>query len=206
MQSEIEAKFLDADHDEARRKMAELGGTCEQPMRNLRRVVIETPELRAKNAFVRIRDEGHRVTMTYKQFDELSIDGAKEIETTVGDFETAVALLGAAGLPYRSFQESKRETWELEGCEVVLDEWPWLKPYVEIEGASEDAVRRVAERLGYSWDAAIYGDVMAAYRAEYPHLSDKDTVGNIGEVRFGNPLPALLEQRQRRSAVRTHAD
>jgi hypothetical protein len=47
--------------------------------------------------------------------------------------------------------------------------------------------------LGFSWDKAVFGDVMAAYRAQYPHLTDKDTVGNIAEVKFGNPLPDLLK-------------
>lgn len=192
MKSEIEAKFLNINLDDVRVKLNKAGAKLEQPMRLMRRVTIETPELAAKDAFVRVRDEGHRVTMTYKQFDSLSVDGAKEIETTVSSFDDTVALLGAAGLPYRSFQESKRENWTLDGCEVVLDEWPWLKPYIEIEGGSEKQLRSVAEKLGFNWASAVFGDVMVAYRAEYPHLTEKDTVGRIKEVKFGDPLPDLL--------------
>lgn len=43
--------------------------------------------MKAKGAFARVRDEGYRVVMTYKQFDDLSIDGAKEIEIVVDDFD-----------------------------------------------------------------------------------------------------------------------
>lgn len=193
MQSEIEAKFLNVQHDEIRAKLTELGATCVQPMRLMRRVTIENDRLVEKNAFVRVRDEGDRVTMTYKQFDSLSVDGAKEIEIVVSDFDTAVQLLDAAGLPSQSFQESKRETWQLGEVEIVLDEWPWLKPYIEIEAGSEVLVQDTAKRLGFDWSEAAFGDVMVAYRAEYPHLQPPSTVGRVESVKFGDPVPDLLK-------------
>jgi len=193
MKSEIEVKFLNVNHDEIRSKLRELGAECERPMRLLRRVTIETPELLAKNGFIRVRDEGHRVTVTYKQFDSLSVDGAKEIEIIVNNFEDTVALFDAAGLGHSSFQESKRETWKLGTTEIVLDEWPWLKPYIEIEGESEDELRGVAMKLGLDWTNAAFGDVMVAYRAQYPYLTDRQTVGRIPEVKFSDPLPDLLK-------------
>lgn len=192
MQSEIEAKFLNVNHDDIRQRLTELGGICEQPMRMMRRVTIETSDLVQKNAYVRIRDEGHRVTMTYKQFNELSIDGAKEIEIIVSSFENALLLLDAAGLPAQSYQESKRETWQLGSAEVVLDEWPWLAPYIEIEATDESIVKSAAGQLGFDWENAVFGDVMTAYRAQYPHLSETDTVGRIPEVKFDDPLPGMF--------------
>lgn len=194
MNTEIEAKFLEVNHDEIRAKLREADAVCEQPMRLMRRVTIETPELIAKNAFVRVRDEGHRVTMTYKQFDEMSLTGAKEIEIIVNDFEQAVKLLGEAGLRYKSFQESKRETWRLDAAEIVLDEWPWLKPYIEIEGESEGVVKETAKKLGLSWENAVFGDVMAAYFAQYPHTPKGSTVGRIDSVKFGDPLPDMFKK------------
>ncbi len=50
---------------------------------------------------------------------------------------------------------------------------------------------KVAERLGFEWQEAVFGDVMAAYRAQYPNLKQTDTVGNIQNVRFSDPLPLL---------------
>lgn len=195
MKSEIEVKYLNIDHDDLRVKLKAAGGNCEQPMRLMRRVTIETVDLIQRNAYLRIRDEGNRVTMTYKQFDELSIDGAKEIEIEVGDFEQALALLAAAGLPYQSFQESKRETWQLDGCEIVLDEWPWLNPYIEIEGESAKDIHAVSDKLGFSMENAVFGDVMVAYRAQYPHLTENETVGRLKEVKFDDPLPDMLKNK-----------
>ncbi len=194
MKAEIEVKFLDVSFDDIRAKLKELGGVCEQPMRLMRRVAIHNDYMRiGKDAFLRVRDEGYRVTLTYKQFDELSVDGAKEIEVEVNDYDTTVALLEQTGLRAHTSQETKRETWRLSGAEVMLDEWPWLKPYIEIEGESEAILRDIAAKLGFDWKYAVFGDVMAAYRAEYSHLTVKDTVGSIPEVKFGDPLPDLLK-------------
>lgn len=195
MNAEIEAKFLDANFDELRAKLTEAGAECHQPMRQMRRAIIETSALRAQDSFLRIRDEGDKTTLTFKRVEADTVDGTKEIEVTVSDFDTTAALLAEAGLPYTSLQESKRETWQLNGVEIVLDEWPWLKPYIEIEGESEAAVRQTAEKLGFDWGNAVFGGVMAAYRADYPHISDTDTVANLKEVKFGDPLPELFAAR-----------
>jgi len=193
MKSEIEVKFLDVDFDGIRQRLEAAGAVCEQPMRLMRRVIIETPEMKAKNGYLRVRDEGDKTTVTYKQFDALSVDGAKEIEFVASDFDAAVSLLDASGLRYRSFQESRRETWHMDDCEVVLDEWPWLKPYIEIEGDNEGSLKKSAESLGLDWSNAVFGDVMVAYRAQYPHVGEHDTVGDIAEVRFEAPLPDLFK-------------
>ena len=193
MTTEYEAKFLNINIDDIRRRLQDLGATLEKPMRLMRRVTIDTDELKKKDAFIRVRDEGDRVTITYKQFDSLSVEGAKEHEIIVSDFDEAVALLAAAGLPHRSFQESKRKTWMYGDVEIVIDEWPWLNSYIEVEAGSADEVKDAAEALGFNWSEAVFGDVMAAYRVQYPHLSEKDTVGNIPEVKFGDPLPKLLK-------------
>ena len=193
MITEIEVKFVKVEHDTIRQKLIKLGATCVSPMRLMRRVIIETPELIRKNGYVRVRDEGDKTTITYKQFDELSVDGAKEIEVTVSDFQKTIDLFHELGLSYKSYQESKRETWSLNDTEIVLDVWPWLNEYIEIEGVNEKALRDTASMLGLNWDEAIFGDVMVAYRAQYPHLSDSDTVANLATVKFGDPLPEFLK-------------
>jgi adenylate cyclase class 2 len=98
----------------------------------------------------------------------------------------------ASGLAVRSMQESKRETWKIDGVEIVLDEWPWLNPYIEIEADDESFIKKVAADLGFNWDQAVFGDVMVAYRAQYPHLNLNDSVGKIQEVRFNDPMQINL--------------
>ena len=194
MNDEIEVKFVNIDHDTIRNELESIGAVLEQPMRLMKRVTIDSNDMRSKNAFVRVRDQGDKVTLTYKQFDELSLNGAKEIEITVNDFDETIKLLAAAGLPHGSFQETKRETWRLGSTEIVLDVWPWLNPYIEIEGASEQDVKSVAALLNLDWSKAVFGDVMEAYRVQYPNIGPDDTVGKVPVVKFGDPLPDFLKK------------
>ena len=195
MQTEIEAKFLRVDPDDIRRRLKEVGATCKQPMMLMRRVIFDNDYLKPKNAFVRVRDEGHRVAMTYKQYDEMSLTGAKEIEFSVSDYDAAVAFLEAVDVRAKSIQEARREIWELDTVEVVIDEWPWIDPFIEIEGPSEKEVKEAAKKLDFDWKDAAFGDIMTAYRAQYPGTgtTPKDMVYNLSNVRFEDVVPEILK-------------
>lgn len=196
MITEVEVKFLHTNHDQVRSKLKELGADCVTPMRLMRRVIMDFPDgkLHQKRGYVRIRDEGDKISLTYKQFDDLSIDGAKEIEVIVNEFSTCVHLCETLGLVQKSMQESKRETWKLDTTEIVLDEWPWLDPYIEIESTSEEDVRHTASLMGFEWDNAVFGDVMVAYKEQYPNHAKNASLSKIKEVRFNTPLPAMFAQ------------
>ena len=82
MKTEIEVKFINVNHDDLRIKLRELGATCEHPMRDMRRAIFATPEMdEQRNAYIRVRDEGDKVTVTYKHFAELSLTGAADAGT-----------------------------------------------------------------------------------------------------------------------------
>lgn len=188
MKTEIEVKFLDVDIEEIREKLRAAGAILEQPMRLMRRVLFETEEMNQRQAYLRLRDEGDKISLTFKQFEENSLTGAKERETTVGDFDTTVAILEEFDIRYHTFQESKRETWKYGDVEVVIDEWPWIKPYIEIEAGSEDAVRTAAAELGFDWKDAVFGSVDVIYSLEYPDMTVRGVI-DIKEVRFSDPVP-----------------
>lgn len=191
MKTEIEVKFCDIDLDGTREILARAGAVCEQPMRLMRRIIIETETLARRHGFVRVRDEGNRTTLTYKQFDEASLTGAREIEVTVSDFDATVALLEQVDLVHKSFQESRRETWKLGDVEVVIDEWPHLNAYIEIEGESEEGVKRAAEKLGFGWADAVFGSVTEVYQHQYPNGSARELV-NMPRIAFDEPLPEVI--------------
>jgi adenylate cyclase class 2 len=198
MNTEIEVKFLHINHEEIRTRLKDAGFECVTPMRLMRRAIIDYADRRLQvgtpNSYIRVRDEGDKVTLTYKQFAALSIDGAQEIEVVTSSFEDTVKIFTQVGLEVVSLQESKRETWKSDTCEVMLDEWPWLDPYIEIEAATETEVKEVASKLGLDWSIAKFGDVMVAYRDQYPYLNEAQTVGKVPEVLFDVPLPDLLKE------------
>lgn len=189
MQTEIEVKFLDVDFEKMRAKLNELGAHLEQPMRLMRRSLIEEPHHAAVHGFIRIRDEGDKITMTYKQRDDVTaLHGTKEIEVEVSDFDATVSLLEAAGWPPVTYQESRRETWRLGEAEIVLDEWPWIPAYIEVEAPSEEIVRETSEKLGFKWSDAVIGSIDYIYQRDFPNMSVRGVI-DIKEARFGDPVP-----------------
>lgn len=190
METEIEVKFCDINIDEMRSKLKSAGAICEIPMRLMRRVTFDSEFMQdGKDGFLRVRDEGDKVTMTYKQFDDSSLSGTKEIEVVVSNFDDAVAILASSGLSDTSTQESRRETWKLDDVEVVIDEWPWIEPYIEIEGGSEQAVESVANKLGFDMNDGVFGGVDKVYKQKYDMLNGVRGVIDIKAARFGDPIP-----------------
>lgn len=192
MDVEIEAKFTKVNHDTLREKLKNIGGTCERPLTLMKRVVYH-PNDDSLDAYFRVRDEGDRVTMTYKQFDDASsIHGVKEIETVVGDYDATVAILDRTGMSRETYQETRREVWRLDDVEIMLDEWPWVEPFVEIEGPTEEAVRAVSEKFGFDWSMAVYGGVASVYVEKYKNMG-KDAHVIINRrtpvIRFEDPVP-----------------
>jgi adenylate cyclase class 2 len=189
MKTEIEVKFLNIDIDEMREKLRKLGGVCEQPMRLMRRHVFHlvTP---SETAFVRVRDEGDKATMTFKRFEgDDGLHAAKEAEVEVSDFETAARILEESGLRSKSYQETKRETWHIAEVEIMIDEWPWAPPFVEIEGPSEEVVRKVAADLGLDWKDAAFGGVASVYKKLYPSITSDVIVNDFPSYNFDDPVP-----------------
>jgi len=198
MPTEIEVKFLKVDIDDIRARLKAAGAELEHPMRLMRRDQFDHADERyTKGNFferLRIRDEGDKLTITYKK----KLSGSEypiELETTIGSYETAKQLLTAVGLHSFSYQESKRETWQLDDVEVVIDEWPWLNPYIEIEGPNEEGIKTATAKLGFDWADAAYGSVDTAYMAQYPKMAKQDSIGFVPEVKFDAPLPDYLKER-----------
>ena len=197
MASEIESKFLNIDHDDIRAKLEAAGATLEEPMRLMRRQLFDFPDGRlhaANHGRLRIRDEGSSVTFTFKTRGDGKY--AQEFETTVSSYAATAEILEAIGLLPYTTQQSKRETWQLDDVEVVLDVWPWVSPYLEIEGPSEAAIQSGASKLGLDWAAAVFGSADAAYRAQYPGMTAEDTVGHVSDLRFDGPMPQWFIDRQ----------
>lgn len=196
MKTEIEVKFCQVDMDDVRSRLGEAGATLVQPMRVMRRQVFYLVD-RTKDAYLRVRDEGDKATMTYKEFDGANgLHSAQEIEIVVSSFEDAIAIQKQAGLVPKSYQETRRETWHMtDGTEVVIDEWPWLKPFIEIEGESEVAVRTTAAALGFDWSQAVFGAATEAYRQQYNYLPKDFIMDDVAEIKFELPLPERLQEK-----------
>lgn len=198
MQTEIEAKFLGINREVMRAKLRALGAVCKVPRRTMRRKVYDYPDERLDRigAWVRVRDEGTVVTVSYKQQQSRGLHGTKEVILTVDGFDAADQFLMALGLVQKAYQETKRESWQLGEVHVDLDEWPWIRPYMEIEGPSERSVRTVANELGLDWTTAVFGAAIP-YLAEFAVTEQE--VNHWTSITFGS-APEGLERKRKPQA------
>lgn len=165
MKNEYEATFLNVDHSSLRRQIKSHNGILKKKRTLCSRLIFENEVTNKNKSWVRLRDEGDKISLTLKQVNnEDIIDGTKEIEFTVSDLDLTKEFLLGLGLQCVRYQQNYREQWQLDGASIDLDEWPDLEPYVEIEAHSKAEVRKLSEKLGFRWDDAVYGSVDKIYR------------------------------------------
>ena len=168
MEIEYEATFPNINKDAIRERLKKAGAKLLRPEFLQKRIPFHLPkEKRGKGKFIRVRDEGDKITLSLKIFDGDKIENQKEICLTVNSFDDAVEFLELIGCESKSYQESKRELWKLDNVEIMIDEWPFLEPLVEIEGKSEKAVKEVSEKLGFDYSKALFCPAGELYGRKY---------------------------------------
>ena len=87
MAIEFEAKFLNINTSSSVRRLAELGAKKEFSERLMKRCVFDLPKLQQgkENAWLRLRDEGEKITATFKNAHSKSLGGMEEIEIVVDE-------------------------------------------------------------------------------------------------------------------------
>lgn len=190
MKPEIEATFTKIEKNQLRVQLKQLGATLLQPDTLMRRTIFSIDD----HSFVRVRDEGNRITMSYKHLDSLSLSGMKEICLTVDSYEEALNFVKAIGLKPKAEQETYREEWRIDDVEIDIDTWPWIPSFVEIEGPSEAAVKEVAAKLGFKMDDALFGSVDQVYNLYYDVTSQD--INYCPEIKFTD-VPDWLETKRR---------
>jgi len=153
---EIEVKFLNIDPVKIEEKLKETG--AKKVFEKLyRRRVFDRPDLRFDKlgAYIRLRDEGDKITLTFKQrlgvktHDGTTNDeGMEETEIKVNDFEKTAEFLRKIGLEEKFYEENKRIRYQLNDIEFDIDFWPMLEPYLEIEVPSWGKIDEAIKLLG----------------------------------------------------------
>ncbi|MDK2898851.1 MAG: adenylate cyclase, class 2 [Patescibacteria group bacterium] len=169
MQTEIEAKWLSIDLNKVRARLRDIGAILIAPERLMTRRTYDYDNHRLckVNGWIRVRDEGNKVTLSYKQLNDRTLHGTKEVCVEVDSFSKTCDFLNAIGMKSKSYQETRRESWKLGNAEIELDTWPWIPSFVEIEASDEGELKSVAEKLDFDYSKALHGSVELAYQAIY---------------------------------------
>jgi len=188
---EFEALYPNVDETKLRQQLLDLGGVCSVPRRLMRRQVLYPPKDPNRTLpflWVRVRDEGDKITASVKGHDGSdSITAQTEVSIKVDSYQKAIDFALALGCTKKTYQENYRETWILDGAEIVIDEWPYLEPYVEIEAESEEKVKQVSEQLGFDYQQAIFTNVVELYHRKYG-LEHK-AITKTPKIVFDQPNP-----------------
>ena len=191
MQIEYEATFTDINKELIREKLREVGAELKRKEYFQRRTVFNLPKNNEiKDGWVRIRDEGDKITMSLKVVDGGNIEDQKEACVHVSNYNEAELILTTLGCERKAYQETKRELWLLDGVEVTIDTWPFLEPFVEVEGSTEEEVRSVAEKLGFAWNEAKFCALDTIYAEKYG-ISTEQINNQTPEILFEMENPFL---------------
>ncbi len=162
---ETEVKFHLNDLPAVRERLLAAGASGHKPRLYERNVRFDTAEesLLAEDVLLRLRqDTAVRLTLkippTSSQ-ESLQVKVMQEQEVSVSDFDTMSAILERLGYAPVQVYEKYRETFTLDGIEIVLDELPY-GDFIELEG-DEATIRRLADRLGLDWDKRILTNYLA---------------------------------------------
>jgi adenylate cyclase class 2 len=146
---ETEVKVYVSDLAPIEQRLQSLGAYLAAPRIYERNVRYEDADnsLTKKDKVLRLRMDS-RARLTYKEpaaFSDKSIMSRTELEVTVSDFETTDLLLQKLGFHTSWVYDKYRTTYELDDCEIVLDELGFGL-FVEIEGEA-DAIEAMIIKL-----------------------------------------------------------
>ena len=145
MKTEYEIRILKIDKEEMIKKLEGLGAIRRGKFEQKRYVYDLRPAEKSK--WIRLRTNGKTTTLTYKDIESNTIDGKKEVEFEVEDFNKANEFLERIGFKNRSYQENERIQYVLNNIEIDIDTWPMIPTYMEIEGNSEMEVNNMKNLL-----------------------------------------------------------
>ena len=130
MPKEFEHAFYDFNKKDIISKIKDMKGKHKGTY--LFRVQILVHPLNAPDTYVRVRDEGFRITMTYKLHSPKE-KYPQEEEIVIDNFDNGVTLLLGLGCKKKYYYEKIREIWDVKNTEVVFDSNPGVDDRLEVE-------------------------------------------------------------------------
>lgn len=124
-----------------------------------------------ENKWIRLRTNGIKTTLAIKEvINKNEIGGTNEIEIEVSDFENTNNILKELGYVARNYQENKRIKYLLDDVNIDIDSWPLIPTYAEIEGKSEEEVKKIIAKLEIDSSKITTMDVTSIYMEIYGNI------------------------------------
>jgi adenylate cyclase class IV len=181
MPKEYEYRFNSYDKKEIITKLKELGAKYFGTFKF--RVMVFTDHHNSET-YIRVRDEGHRVTMTVKN--NLTDKFPVENEVIINNFDEGINILLAVGCKKKYYYEKYREIWNLKNSEVIFDMGPGIPELMEVESLKKNELDTLCKKLnldiksyqGFS-NNKLYLDLFGIV---IPKSAEDLTFSNVGKL------------------------
>ena len=181
MNIETEAKIRVDGFDEIRRRLRQNEAVF---LRDVEETDIyfddSDKRLLARQSGLRLRREngkdGPRALLTFKgPRQESAYKSRRELQTYLSNYEQMRLILDALGYVPLIEVEKHRQLWQLNRCQVCLDDVPPLGRFVEVEGPGDAEIGEVLRLLGLDAQEHIhsgYARMLAEFRGQV--VSDRE--------------------------------
>jgi adenylate cyclase class 2 len=165
---EIELKILEINENKIREKLNSFTNKISEDVL-LTTVTFSNPY---NNTAVRLRKIDNEIIFTIKVVvPDKKFKIRKEYETKVNDFEVFKRQLEILGFKQLMLQEKKRITYKYKNSEIVIDKYPDIPAYIEIEGSKEE-IKEIVNKLGYTIEDTTQINVYGLF--EKYHIDAKE--------------------------------
>jgi len=147
METEIEVKILEINVPEIINKLNKINATKIKEKFQKRYTYDFNPI--KENSWIRLRTDETTTTLTIKEIHNDNINGTKELEIIVNNFEKTNQFLNKLGYTKKNYQENKRISYKLNNVEIEIDFWPQIPPYLEIEAKTIKEIEKTVKLLGF---------------------------------------------------------
>ena len=161
MKTEIEARLLEINEQEFINKIKAMGATFVGDWFMTRNVYDFIPA--SDNKWIRLRSDGIKTTLTVKEITDGGIEGTKELEIEVSNFDETNEILNRLGFFARGTQTNRRIRYILDDVEIDIDFWPLIPTYVEFEAESVQKIKDLCQKLEISFDSLTTMSVPEVY-------------------------------------------
>lgn len=186
MPKEYEAKFLNIDIDAVKKILRKNGAHMTQKPTKYKRMIFKRCEEKGdKPGFVRVREEGNKVTMTTKVFDNKKFP--EEHEVVINEtFDKGKEFLSSIGVDEKSYQETFREKWSHPlAHEITFDIVPGLPIYMEVDCTDEKKLNRLVNLLKLDKKDMQYGSYDKTF-TEYYNIPSNTIIHKTPKLTFSN--------------------
>lgn len=128
--------------------------------------------------WIRLRQTGDETTITIKKIvdskGEYELDAVEELEFSVPSIEDGKQFLEDLGYFFARHQIKMRIAYDYKNTEIVIDKWPLIDPYIEIEGPTKKEIDETVEMLGFDLKDAIVINTDDVYLREGIDIYDDE--------------------------------